>query len=336
MKILFLSSSGQSSCLDALREELESRGHSVTHIVNLEPYKQKENLRKLAQEKYDAIVITDSKFKQFCYFAGNKLGKIYLVPHGVGIKFRRNFLDSYFEGNAVDVIFPGGPVYLPTLQKHIARKKDIMVYGFPKTDFTVNHKNHSADFKAEFEKQYSFDPAKKTVLYAPTWSRHEYSYGTLKYFREFYGLLHQTHNIILAPHSSDFAWFNKTFSVAAFEQFCYYMEFNKNRAILAADVVVSDNSSIALEAALIGKPIVHLINAYAPETMHLYLEPTAPTVQVGEILQLPQDLSRLRDAVVSPSKDKNILKEKARWVQAFCAGCTGDSAKRIVDTIERG
>ena len=292
-------------------------------------------IKNLHQQKFEGIVITDSKFKQYAYYRGRKLGKVFLVPHGVGIKFRRNFLDSYFENNPVDIIYPGGPVYLPTLQQYRARRKDVLIFGFPKTDFTVNNKKNGAAFKAEFIKAYGFDKKKKILLYAPTWSRHEYSYGTLKYFKEIYQMFHEEYNLILAPHSSDFAWFNKNFKVDGWKDFCYYMEFNKNKAILAADVVISDNSSLAIEAALIDKPVVHLINSYAPETMHLYLNRHHEVVRVGEVLKLPEDMKSLKQAVLNPAKSEKILNDKKRWVNQFCKGCTGDSRIKIANHIEQ-
>lgn len=333
MNFLLLSSSGQYSCLESLITEIPRRGHTYTHVSDVRPLNNPKELHKLHSVGFDAVIMTDTKFKKFSFCPDCPKSVITSIHHGVGIKFSASYLDSYFNPPTVDVVFVPGQIYFDTLKKNKNRRKDVYVTGFPKTDFLVNNVEKSGEFKTKLIHNFKLNPALPVILYAPTWSRHSYSYGTLAHFEKIYGVL-KGFNIIVAPHPSDFSWVKDVLRPKNFPNVGYYLEPNKNSLILGSDVVVSDNSSIAFEAAIIKKPIIHLTNSYAPETMHLYLNQHYPKVQLGDIVLYPQELHLLRSKIEQCLKKPVANNTKKYWTAKFSAGCNGSATQQVLDVIE--
>lgn len=249
------------------------------------------------------------------------------------MKILGNYLDNYFAGQPVDVVFTSGQVYFETLTMPGSPLRQVYVTGFPKTDYLVDNQNRQSKFKALLKKQYGFDD-RPIILYAPTWSRHEKSYGTLQSFREIYQQLGADFNILLAPHPSDLLWLKGQEDLIRLPGVKYYFDVNKNPAILGADLILSDNSSIAVESSVINKPIVHIVNTTMPDTMCLFLDVNGLAVRFGEVISLPEQLSSLKDVVQKTLRCEYDSSEKDYWRMKFTYGCDGQATKRVINILE--
>lgn len=333
MRVLLLASPGQASCLHSIMAELKLRGHTYVLATQELITRHPKSLEKLHTIGFDVVIMTDYKFKRYASFAGKKKPIISTIHHGLGLKIKENYLEGYFVKYPVDLVFLPGHLYFKTL-KTKSKLSQVYTTGFPKTDFLVNNSGRTSEFKTKLIKRLGLDKTKPVILYAPTWSRHEYSYGTLQSFDSIYEELDSDFNIILAPHPSDTSWLKANFDYKKYPSVKIFTRVNKCGVILGADVVISDNSSIAMEAALIDKPVIHLVNSYAPETMHLYLNEKKPIVNLGQILKLPQDSLKLKEAVVKALEDTTINFEKKYWVSLFTSGCNGNATNKIIDILE--
>lgn len=333
MKVLLLASPGQSSCLHSIMAELKLRGHEYTLATQERLTKTPDALKRIHEKDFDVAIMTDYKFKQYAYCDGKKIPVVSTIHHGLGLKIKENYLEGYFKKFPVDLVFLPGHLYFETLSTK-SKLGQVFTTGFPKTDYLVNNQYKQEEFKKKLIKSLRLDENKSIVLYAPTWSRHEYSYGTLQSFNVIYNQLNENFNIILAPHPSDIHWLKKTWDWKKYSNVKIFADVNKCRVILGSDVVISDNSSIAMESALIDKPIIHLVNSYAPETMHLYLNESKPVVNLGQILKLPKDSAKIQEAVIKAMTDNKPNYEKKYWVSLFTSGCNGNATNKIVDILE--
>lgn len=333
MKFLLISSSGQASCLDSIKKELTARGHTFKHVIDCKPYEQLVGLVTLHKENYDSVIITDFKFKKFARCPGMKAPLVSTIHHGIGLKIKANYLDGYFASNPVDVVFVSGQIYFETLSMPGSPTRQVYVTGFPKTDYLVNNQTKQSEFKERLRKKYGFD-GRPIILYAPTWSRHEKSYGTLQSFREIYQQLGTDYNILLAPHPSDLLWLKGQEDLIKLPGVKYYFEVNKNPAILGADLILSDNSSIAVESSAINKPIVHIVNKTMPDTMCLFMDAKERAVRFGEVISLPEQLSSLKEVVQKTLRAEYDSAEKDYWRMKFTYGCDGQATNRVLNILE--
>ena len=101
-----------------------------------------------------------------------------------------------------------------------------------------------------------------------------------------------------------------------------------NSYLLAADVVITDQSSIGIEAALIDKPVVHLFELYKQRG---WKNQDGETFVVGHMATLDTLRECVRDALAHPAKYDFM---RRYWREGMLS-YPGEGAKRAADAVER-
>jgi CDP-glycerol glycerophosphotransferase (TagB/SpsB family) len=344
MKILFVSIGlGQHYCIQPVEDELRSRGcktHSICAwsggVLNSMTLKSIYDYN-----DFDAVVCTGagsliSKFKK----EGIKPKLWITMYHGCSAK---NSLDSWVINKDRDLLIVPGELWLNywlTMKDIDINKPKVVIGGFPKTDFIVNNKHNTNLFKKLIRMKYHMNK-NPIILYAPTFStgKTTSSHGTLYQLSNIYKEFKDAKlNLLVAAHPGDMTGHvvNEVLDDRKFDGVKYCFNFNKNEEILGSDLVISDSSSIAFEASLIGKPVIQYIPEDNAVMLRTYSRVTEEEMILGPVLFAPRDNAKLiqtvKDLLIEPRK---YAKEQEFWSSKLNSGCDGNSTKRCADIIEK-
>ncbi|MCB0326844.1 MAG: CDP-glycerol:glycerophosphate glycerophosphotransferase [Bdellovibrionales bacterium] len=212
----------------------------------------------------------------------------------------------------------------------------ILDYGYPATD--VLRTERQKEFKKRIHEKFRIPESKKIILYAPTWrddmekkkGSWEFSFSLpfdlskmKKHFANDFSLLMRMHHLVkenfITPETKDF-----TIDVSG--------ENDATELLCAADILITDYSSIFFDFAYTGKPILffmHDLDHYISNTRGLYLdvhkELPGPVCKTEE--DLFQKLSELKNGHTS------YLEKYQAFQSRFLSQQKGDSADRIIDTV---
>ena len=152
--------------------------------------------------------------------------------------------------------------------KYARPRKGMFLVGWPKADRVANLDKKI--YRAEFYKKYRLDLNKKTVLYAPAWENDNKQDDFVK------ATLGLNVNVIIKQWDADPNHFpQQVANVKRMEKMHKDIQgvtvlppsMNIFDAILAADILVSEESSTMSEAALLGIPAVSVSNWLIPDTV---------------------------------------------------------------------
>ena len=172
--------------------------------------------------------------------------------------------------------------------------KNNLEAGFPKSDELAKGKSTRDGVIGEF----GLDPKEPVVIFAPSWDdRDAKRKGTIDALPKIEKL--GLKNLLICVHEYD-----KTFKTLEGKHIIKAP--NKNRYLLAADLLIGDISSIMIEFALLNKPMVQ-IDMFGDRRMYgIWEEPTYHygTFQIGEFAA-PDDLEKAVGSAFQTRKNMN-------------------------------
>jgi hypothetical protein len=203
--------------------------------------------------------------------------------------------------------------------------------GMPKLDALVDGRYRRDEVLARLD----LDPARKTVLYAPTWSKkfsslESHGSALIEALRDLpWNVIVKLHDNALDPRKASRDW-KAAFAAAGGERMRFVEWPDVVPLMTAADVMVSDASSAAYEFALLDRPIVFL----ETEGMRDKLKPKADLEtwgqKVGAVAASP---AHLRATIERELADPGRLTELRHALTSdlfFEPGRAADNAVRAI------
>lgn len=201
-------------------------------------------------------------------------------------------------------------------------KDQVLPFGLPRTDELLSLNSNSV--RSQLEKMYPKTKGKKLLMYAPTF-RTEESGRTFKNFLDITLLKNSLGNeweFLIRKHPS----LKNTQDSNDLKEWIDVSNLDGNFTLTAADVLVTDFSSIMFDFSLLNKKVVLLktdYNSYLSER-GVYLEPE-DLVGSDYVVQNTNEL-------ISLLQNLNNLKEQD-LAQKYMSACNGNSTRKVVDFI---
>ncbi len=204
-----------------------------------------------------------------------------------------------------------------------------LITGFPKVDALV-----SPGGDATGVRELGLEPGRPTLLFAPTGDKH----NALEIMgRDVIERIagEGRFNLLVKPHDHpkrDTDWFSELADLES-SSLRLIRDFDVAPYLRAADVLLTDASSVALEYTLLDRPILFLDTPKLLER----LKKRAPALdletygrKLGEIVRGPEDVvSAIDEALANPSRDTALRCEAARHLFHR----PGEAARRVADVI---
>lgn len=248
--------------------------------------------------------------------------------HGISIKgkaFSRKVL-------AYDKLFLIGPYQRRRFARLGVMAEDdprFVAIGMPKTDALFD----GSLSREGYLRACGLDPARRTILYAPTWRPESslYSLGE-PLIRSMRGsennLLVKLHDIsLMETRHGD--WRAKMSELEG-EGVAFIKEFDATPALLAADLLISDASSVANEYTLLNRPIVFID---VPELFQKY----AATIDREDWGQsagpVARSIPEIHEAIRRSLADPGEFQEERRRIASegfYNPGCAAETALRAI------
>ncbi|WP_298498895.1 CDP-glycerol glycerophosphotransferase family protein [uncultured Methanobrevibacter sp.] len=333
-KITFIIDSKQSfkGNLDYIKKEFEKRGNFEFDFF----YKDKISLmsfKSLATSRY--VFLNDNFFPlAFMNFKDDTI--VTQLWHAPGA-FKKFGASSEVESRQILQKASKNTDFLIVSSKNIIDyyseafqipKDKIRPLGLPRADYYFE--NHDVEaIKSRFCKRYNVSPDKKIILYAPTFRDEEkfnnvFDYLDLDSFNdalgEEYVLALRLHPKIKNFYSDDIS------SIGDYVDCSDYP--SEQELLLITDILITDYSSIMIEFAMLGRPVVFFtydFDSYLREERGFYFdfESTVP----GPIVN---DSSQLIDVIVNGDFKKDKL---SGFVRTQFDEIDGKSSARVVDFL---
>lgn len=192
------------------------------------------------------------------------------IPHGHQVKFA-SLPKEYFEG--YDAHFLVGPLHREQAEFTIASyelTQDIKLYnvGLPKSDALMNGGFDRNSVLVEL----GLDPARKTVIYAPSW---EEGLSLRSFGRDLFGQLASLENlnVIIRLHPTSLVtrdhpqfalytggidWGQVVSEFMGHPGIRFIADGSTDRLLAASDIMVTDISGVALEFLALLKPVIYM------------------------------------------------------------------------------
>jgi len=335
MRILLLSFGlGQYYCNYPIEEEFINRGHHTDSIC-VSAFQLFKECNEMNIESYDVVIANDLKFVDDIKRLKIKSKLLVGCIHTLAPK-DENWLRNMMRAN-VDLSIEPGKYVLKTLGNDLDKYKDrIFLGGFPKTDYLIRNKDKKKEIRNILLNRFNFNKDYPIILYAPTYSTGWHAGGTFIYCEKIYNILKKEKlNLIIGPHPGDQPLLHKMTGLENCDNIRICLDFNKNDLILGSDLVISDNSSIVLEASLAEVPIMQLFKEEGLEATHLYSNPEQREFIIGDAVIIPKGFNILAKHIWTSMKNNPKEVELNYWLSELCSDVTGNDAKRYVDEIER-
>jgi len=284
--------------------ELASRGHEI-FFSEKTPY---------PIDQVDATIIPSVKYLDNGYI--DKLKRpIFSMPHTVAVVKTT----LYPLHTRSDYMLMTGPMWTERMEYLFPRYKNNIEIGFPKCDELVNAKS----IRSEVIEELGLDPKEPIVVFAPSWDDPEAKRkGTIDALPQIEAM--GLKNLLVCPHDYD-----KMFNVLKGKK--VIKSSNKNRYLMAADLMIGDMSGIMIEFAVLDKPMVH-IDMYGDKRMYgIWEEPANHygTFQIGEFAT-PDTLPKAVNSALSDPDKYKFLREYWKWRSFYNLGT---AAKAAADSI---
>lgn len=243
----------------------------------------------------------------------------YLIFHGVSVF--KQWITRYDRFDYIDYVIIPGRIW-ELIKKNSSRVKTLPL-GWTKADVLL-----SGDQKISREyilSRFNLHGDRPIILYAPTYYGNNNMKGQANRFGDMLKELSDC-DVLFSPHER----------CKYYEKFSDYnlfinLEDNKIPYLLGCDLVVSDTSSISIEASLIDKPIVLLDNPKRSNYFTVKSSGSKMILDVGERVFV----DGLNGAVKSTLSNPNKFSEQRKYWKEEVLGFSldGGSTVRIVDTI---
>ena len=272
-------------------------------------------------------------------------GKFFYVDHGISpIKYYSYIYKFFYKAS---IIFYPGEIFKQKMDTiHNQTYKQGLLGGYPLIDSLINTK---IDKKLLINK-YNLSANKPIILYAPTWgSKKNQSWGlhNQKY-------LSQIKNLITIPHTADYT-ISKLFKNITIPKNRQEL----NEILHLSDIVISDISSIILEATIINKNTIQLILDNYPGTFpninlndkNIYLDKNILINEINkadinkkpfkisflnkemivDFISTPNDIQKtINEVLIYPDKNLNM---REYWMNQCCWKFDGKTNERIYKMI---
>lgn len=210
----------------------------------------------------------------------------------------------------------------------------ILEFGYPRNDVTLSTARD--DVIAELQARgVKVDPAKKIILYAPTWR------GTLDNIRggsepleEVRGTLAAgidtgEYQILIKPHQYHFSRLTR-----AEKRSGEYIprQFNANRLLAAVDIVISDYSSIFFDFMVTGRPVLFYLpdhDEYHNERGVYFSRDELPGPTTDRVSDLVRWVNQIDEV------QREYAARYDRMKSLACPHDDGHAAERVVDAVFR-
>lgn len=280
-------------CLEPLAKELERRGWQ----------------RVAGSEPRDVAFILLGRHASSNYRAMSPLA---WLPHGLAPAKWVFPSELGPEGAEMpDLLLLPGPFYARRLyrepigpfRRQLSEHIRFIIVGWPKMDALFSGGTPRVDLPHP------------VILFAPTWGR---TVGVGEFVNEVRAALADLGTLIVVPHPGLKWEFGATDVIHTSDIRPY---------LAVADVVVSDQSSVAIEAACLDKPVVHLLEHWSRRG---WSEEDGEPFLVGHAATLATLRDDVEDALAHPGRHSFL---RRYWAQAMLA-YPGEGAKRAADAIE--
>jgi len=296
----------QKACLVPVEEELKRRGHTVLQGERV-PYPKNE---------IDGTLLSSVR----CLNPGlvEKLKRpIFSMPHSLAV-VKRTLFQLHTKS---DYMLMTGPIWKERMEYAFPKYKNNIEVGFPKSDELVNAKST----RDEVINELGLDPKEPIVMFAPSWDdKTAKRGGTIDALPQVESLGFK--NLLICPHDYD-----KMYSKLEGKK--VIKRPNKNRYLLAADLLIGDHSGIMIEFAILDRPMVQ-IDMFGDRRMFgIWQEPASHygSFQIGEFAT-PDTLPKaVNEALNNPNKYK-FLRDYWKWRSFYNFGT---ATKAAADAVEK-
>lgn len=242
----------------------------------------------------DAIIQFNNKelIEDYDFHQKIKNKPVILIDHGAATT--KWFLMDLSRYQNIDYFLVAGPAHKKSMEFFFGKNDRIISTGFIKSEFLFQD---SIISKQKFVEKYNLDPQKKIIIYAPTWFLEHHS-AVIKEHRIVYEQLEKIGNYVVCLHpcctraaraAIDFMTKKKIITNE-----------NTSEIMKLCDIVISDNSSIIIEALSIKKKTIQiLMPLYVDNPATNYVYPLSAGTCNYFICGIPTKSDKLYDLVVS-------------------------------------
>ncbi|HMS32638.1 MAG TPA: CDP-glycerol glycerophosphotransferase family protein [Ignavibacteria bacterium] len=296
------------------------------------------------------------------YGVGNIKSKKIHINHNQPVKY-----ESYQKNDFInfDIHFLTSPLHREqtenTIKKYKLEDRNIKLYdiGYSKSDQLLKGKYHREDVL----NQLKLDPAHKTVLYSPSWdeglSLRTFGDKVIENILKVknINLIVKLHPISYCPkngpnyifYTGGTDWIKKFSKFDSYPDFRHVPSNNIDPLLSAADVMVTDLSSVALEFIVLDKPVIYIdCPEFFEKTLkNIYSnfgDTTAEFVKndpkanagrhVGKIVSRPEELPEaILNSLANPGELSDKRKELARKLSYNPGNASNTAADKIMNIL---
>ncbi len=298
--------------------------------------------RKLLKSIGDTIVIAYDKPLARLKKCG-WTGEFIYIEHGLSPMKYYTYKYDFFQRAAL--LFYPGEIFKRKMEAINPDFEHGLLGGYPKVDELVEMKID----RDSLCQQFSLDPDKPVILFAPSWGGKKNPDAGIHNARHMATLK----NVLIVPHSADYSLAKKYGAVRPGEG-------NINQFLHLADLVVSDVSSVLAEASILDIPVVQLKLPHYPgcypekekrkggtwisadilteeqqtdRQSHPFKIPYVNEEWImGHTARPDELLAAIADALEHPDKFRS---ERAFWAEQSCWKADGKSSLRITHMIDQ-
>lgn len=250
---------------DMIRKEIESRDKNIKMVFLCKRMKSGikgyidygiEILKQMYHLATSKMAIIDSYCIPVCVLKHKKSLKVLQIWHSIG-KIKKSGYQSLGteSGRSIkmaklmcmhknyDAIIAGGHAFDKFYEEGFNVKKDILLnYGLPRIDYLLNQQK---ELEKEIYKKYPEFKNKKIVYYVPTFRKYE-PYGFQDLIKNYNK---EDFLLIVRGHPNQILEFDRN-------KIYECIDFKSQELLAIADYVITDYSSICLEAAILNKKVL--------------------------------------------------------------------------------
>lgn len=319
------------SNFECIREEFEKRGDFKFFFFNKSKLSVK-SLKKLSKSKY---VFLNDNFLAMAKMNFSEDTIVTQLWHAPGA-FKKFGASSSTDSSEIGLIKKANRNidYLITTSENVADfyseafqvdKSKIRPLGLPRMDYYF--KSHD-NLRKEFDRRHPNAKGKKIVLYAPTFRDSEYDNNVFNYLdlKDFNARLGEDYILALRLHPKISDFYGGEIDSSA--EFINVSDIkNEQELLFISDVLISDYSSIAIEFAALGKPVIlfaYDMDTYVTKDRGFYfdLNEMAPGVIV-----------RSSEELIETIRGEGFKRDNSKFLETQFDNIDGKSSERIVDLL---
>jgi len=258
-------------------------------------------------------------------------GKLVFVGHGM-ISKGGFYTDSELvrRENRADLICVPGPFHRDILRRNVF--SPIAVTGFIKSD--TLHGPAAAVIRADFLQRYAIPTGKRVILFAPTFNE---ELSAIPCVGEQIAELCDDRTILLIKlHTmTDLTWVRRYRGIADSNPAVRFIDdIDASPAMLAADLMISDVSSVVLEFMFLDRPVIVVNNPRMRE--YPYYLPDDIEYRVRDACLQVENMAELKAAVTrSWANPDELSPRRQSYAAGYSYGRDGGAVRRVVQAIRQ-